>query len=163
MWVAPEHAGETQISLGSAMFCSRLCSCQNNVGITLYPNTWAWRVGPGHSYCLTSSCSSLFTQWHFFFSYRVKKKKRVPDTALSFQCWSSELFVKDKRLLPLQAWMSLQPMPGPLCNYPVLSGKLLNATSSKGLRPRLLLQCDAKGSSWLRWLNCQIFLEQVFF
>lgn len=164
MWVEPEHAGETRISLGPAMFCLRLCSCQNNVGISLYPDTWPWRVGRGHSYFLTPSYSSLFTQWLFFFLTGLKKKKKcIPDTALSFQCRSSELFVKDKRLLPLQAWTSLQPLPGPLCNYPVLSGKLLNATSSKGLRPRLLLQCDAKGSSWLRWLNCHIFLEQVFF
>lgn len=46
---------------------------------------------------------ALYLHNDIFFSYRVKKKKSIPDTALSFQCLSSELFVKDKRLLPLQA------------------------------------------------------------
>ena len=36
----------------------------------------------------------------FFLTGLKKKKKSIPDTALSFQCRSSELFVKDKRLLP---------------------------------------------------------------
>lgn len=76
MWVEPEHAGETRISLGPAMFCLRLCSCQNNVGISLYPDTWPWRVGRGHSYFLTPSYSSLFTQWLFFFLTGLKKKKK---------------------------------------------------------------------------------------
>ena len=107
MWVEPEHAGETRISLGPAMFCLRLCSCQNNVGISLYPDTWPWRVGRGHSYFLTPSYSSLFTQWLFFFlTGLIWLLSDMYECNAPFSC-----FKLDFEILFLKKWSILKCLP----------------------------------------------------